>query len=198
MSTTKKPRLVLASQSPRRRDLLTQIGLSFDVVPADIDETPLVEERAEAYVARLAKTKAKAGWQPGQLNIGADTIVVSQGDLLGKPEDQAHCRAILQQLSDSAHQVFTGVSVFDGTQSYSKVVASTVYMRPITLAEIDAYWDSGEPQDKAGAYALQGLGGIFVQRIEGSHSNIIGLPLLETEQLLIDAGFPTWAERKHG
>ena len=195
---SKRSRLVWASQSPRRFDLLSQMGFSFDVDPADIDETPVKDEGAEAYVARLAQTKAKARWQPGQLNLGADTIVVRGGVLLGKPENRAHCIEMLQQLSGESHQVFTGVSLFDGDKSYTKVVASTVYLRAIIVDEAGSYWDTGEPQDKAGAYALQGLGGIFVQRVEGSYSNVIGLPMLETEELLNRAGFITWDERHNG
>jgi len=195
---SKKLRLVLASQSPRRSDLLTQMGLPFDIAPADIDETPLQGEGAEDYVARLAQTKAQAGWQPGQLNLGADTIVVKDGSLLGKPVDQAHCLEMLQQLSGSAHHVCTGVALFDGLTTYSKVVTSAVYLREISAEEIARYWQTQEPWDKAGAYALQGLGGIFVQRVEGSYSNVIGLPMLETEELLNQAGFVTWDERQHG
>lgn len=191
-------RLVLASQSPRRFDLLTQMGFSFDVAPADIDETPKRDEGAEAYVGRLARTKAQVGWHAGQLNLGADTIVVKDGALLGKPENRAHCLQMLQQLSGSSHQVFTGVALFDGAETYSVVVTSTVYLRSIGVDEIGQYWETGEPQDKAGAYALQGLGGIFVQRVEGSYSNVIGLPMLETEDLLNQAGFPTWDERRSG
>ncbi len=192
------PRLILASQSPRRFDLLTQMGLKFDVAPADIDETPIQDESAETYVGRLAQTKAQAGWQPGQLNLGADTIVVKDGALLGKPQNRAHCIQMLQQLSGCAHQVFTGVALFNGDVTYSKVVTSTVYLRPISVDETAWYWETGEPQDKAGAYALQGLGGIFVKRVEGSYSNVIGLPMLETEDLLKQAGFPTWDERRNG
>jgi septum formation protein len=105
---------------------------------------------------------------------------------------------MLQQLSGSSHQVFTGVALFDGAETYSVVVTSTVYLRSIGVDEIGQYWETGEPQDKAGAYALQGLGGIFVQRVEGSYSNVIGLPMLETEDLLNQAGFPTWDERRNG
>jgi len=193
----KNLRLVLASQSPRRFDLLTQMGFSFDVAPADIDETPRKEEGAEAYVSRLARTKAQVGWQFGQLNLGADTIVVKDGALLGKPENRAHCTQMLQQLSGDCHQVFTGVALYDGDKTYDTVVASTVYLRSIGVDEIARYWETGEPRDKAGAYALQGLGGIFVQRVEGSYSNVIGLPMLETEDLLNRAGFPTWDERRN-
>jgi septum formation protein len=174
------------------------MGFSFDVAPADIDETPKRDEGAEAYVGRLARTKAQVGWHAGQLNLGADTIVVKDGALLGKPENRAHCLQMLQQLSGSSHQVFTGVALFDGAETYSVVVTSTVYLRSIGVDEIGQYWETGEPQDKAGAYALQGLGGIFVQRVEGSYSNVIGLPMLETEDLLNQAGFPTWDERRNG
>lgn len=194
----RKSCLVLASRSPRRVDLLTQMGLSFDVVPADIDETPMKDEEAQAYVGRLAQTKAKAQWQPGQLHLGADTIVVKDGLLLGKPENETHCLQMLGRLSGCSHQVCTGVALFDGENTFSKVVTSTVHLRSVSVDEISRYWATGEPRDKAGAYALQGLGGIFVQRVEGSYSNVIGLPMLETEVLLNQAGFSTWDERQNG
>lgn len=191
-------RLLLASQSPRRSDLLTQMGLTFEIEPADVDETPEAGEHAENYVRRLAQSKAQALWRPGYLNLGADTIVFIDGQLLGKPENEAHCIDMLLQLSGRTHQVATGIALYDGKETWSEVVTSNVLFRSVTRREAKAYWTTGEPQDKAGSYALQGFGGIFVQRIEGSHSSIIGLPMAETEQLLNRAGFDTWSERQRG
>lgn len=191
-------RLLLASQSPRRSDLLAQMGFTFDIEPADIDETPEAGENAEQYVQRLARSKAQALWRPGYLNLGADTIVFLDGQLLGKPESEAHCIDMLLQLSGRTHQVATGIALYDGQQTWSEVVISSVLFRSITVREAKAYWATGEPRDKAGSYALQGFGGIFVRSIEGSHSSIIGLPMAETEQLLNQAGFDTWSERQRG
>ena len=195
---TAKPRLMLASQSLRRFDLLRQMGMTFEVEPADIDETPRGGEDAESYVLRLARTKARAQWRSGYVNLGADTIVVLDGALLGKPQNEQHCVDMLLDLSDRTHQVATGIALFDGENTWSEVVVSSVTFRAISESEARAYWDSGEPQDKAGAYALQGLGGVFVLRIAGSHSGIIGLPMTETEQLLRAAGIQTWSELGRG
>ncbi len=191
-------RLLLASQSPRRSNLLTQMGFSFEIEPADIDETAHSEERAERYVRRLAQTKAQARWREGYLSLGADTIVVLDNELLGKPRDEAHCTEMLQRLSGRTHEVATGIALCDGNQTKSEVVVSRVVMRPIEMQEAVAYWQTGEPQDKAGAYALQGLGGVFVTRIEGSFSGVIGLPMAETYQLLREAGLGTHLEHQVG
>ena len=191
-------RLLLASQSPRRSDLLAQMGLTFEIEPAAVDETPKSGEKAGNYVRRLAQSKAQARWRPGYLNLGADTIVFIDDRLLGKPENEAHSIDMLLQLSGRTHQVATGIALFDGEETWSEVVTSNVLFRSITRREAKAYWATGEPRDKAGSYALQGFGGIFVQSIEGSHSSIIGLPMAETEQLLNQAGFDTWSERYRG
>lgn len=193
-----KIRLLLASQSPRRAALLAQMGLTFEIEPADVDETPEAGENVKNYVRRLAQSKAQARWRPGYLNLGADTIVFIDGQLLGKPESEAQSIDMLLQLSGRTHQVATGIALYDGTETWSEVVSSTVRFRSITRREAKAYWTTGEPQDKAGSYALQGFGGIFVQSIEGSHSSIIGLPMAETELLLNRAGFDTWSERQRG
>lgn len=189
-------RLLLASKSPRRSDLLTQMGLTFEIEPADVDETPRAGENAVNYVRRLAQSKAQASWRPGYLNLGADTIVCIEDKLLGKPENEAHCIDMLLQLSGRTHQVATGIALHNGEETWSDVVTSDVLFRSVSRREAKAYWMTGEPQDKAGSYALQGFGGIFVERIEGSYSSIIGLPMAETEQLLNRAGFDTWSERQ--
>ena len=193
-----KTRLLLASQSPRRSALLKQMGLGFDVEPADVDESPLSGEDAESYVRRLAHAKAQARWRDGYLNLGADTIVVLDGNLLGKPRDEQHGIEMLLQLSGRDHQVATGVALYDGNQTRSCVVVSEVTFGIVSESQAQAYWQTGEPQDKAGGYALQGLGGIFVTQLVGSFSGVIGLPMAETEQLLHQAGFNTWSERQLG
>ena len=190
-------RLLLASQSPRRASLLQQMGLDFEVQPADIDETSRADEDAIHYVDRLAKTKAQSQWRSGFVHLGADTIVVLDGALLGKPRDEQHAMQMLMRLSGRSHQVATGVAVFDGEQVLSDVVMTTVTFRSIDSQEAKFYWATGEPADKAGAYALQGIGGVFVTTIAGSYSNVIGLPMAETEQLLASIGVNTWLQRQH-
>ncbi len=181
-------RLLLASQSPRRANLLQQVGLTFEVQPADIDESPIIGEDAIAYVDRLAKNKAQHQWRFGFVHLGADTIVVLDGDLLGKPRNGQHAVEMLMSLSGRSHEVATGVAVFDGEQLRSTVVVTTVTFRDVQKEEAEFYWTTGEPADKAGAYALQGIGGVFVMSIQGSYSNVIGLPMAETQQLLISMG----------
>ncbi|KAB5621321.1 septum formation inhibitor Maf [Pseudomonas putida] len=188
-------RLHLASGSPRRRELLAQIGVPFTVVSAPIDETPQVAEAAQAYVERLAQAKAVAGFNlldaPGVV-LGADTAVVLDGQILGKPENREHALAMLGDLSKREHQVLTAVAVTDGTRSLSLCVATKVRFRTISFDEACRYWDSGEPLDKAGGYAIQGLGAVFVSAIEGSYSAVVGLPLSETAELLEQFGIPCW------
>lgn len=188
-------RLHLASGSPRRRELLAQIGVPFTVVSAPIDETPQVGEAAQAYVERLAQAKAVAGFNlldaPGVV-LGADTAVVLDGQILGKPENREHALAMLGDLSKREHQVLTAVAVTDGTRSLSLCVATKVRFRTISFDEACRYWDSGEPLDKAGGYAIQGLGAVFVSAIEGSYSAVVGLPLSETAELLEQFGILCW------
>ena len=190
-------RLLLASQSPRRANLLEQMGLIFEVQPADIDESSIIGEDAVAYVERLAKKKAQHQWRSGFVHLGADTIVVLDGDLLGKPRNEQHAVEMLMRLSGRSHEVATGVAVFDGEQVRSTVVVTTVTFRDVQKEEAEVYWATGEPADKAGAYALQGIGGVFVTSIQGSYSNVIGLPMSETQQLLISMGLNTWSQHQH-
>ena len=190
-------RLLLASQSPRRANLLEQMGLTFEVQPADIDESPIIGEDAMAYVDRLAKKKAQHHWRSGFVHLGADTIVVLDGDLLGKPKNEQHAVETLMRLSGRSDEVATGVAVFDGEQVRSTVVVTTVTFRDVQIEEAERYWATGEPADKAGAYALQGIGGIFVVSIQGSYSNVIGLPMAETQQLLVSMGLNTWSQRQN-
>lgn len=184
-------RLILASASPRRAELLAQIGVPFEVVPADIDETPKPGEAPEAYVERLAREKALAvaGAESRLPVLGSDTSVVIGGDILGKPDSPASARSMLQRLSGSTHQVITAVAVAVPGRCHCRVVTTNVTFRPLSQAEIHAYVASGEPFDKAGGYGIQGLGGIFVCELKGSYSAVVGLPLCETAELLAEAGY---------
>ncbi len=182
--------LVLASGSPRRRELLATFGVSPIVRPVDIDETPRSGELAAAYVERLARAKAQATGAPGELVLAADTVVAISGDLLGKPRDANDAARMLRQLSGRGHRVLTGVAVWEPETRLIEVeVAITeVEFRDLTAGEIEAYVSSGEPMDKAGAYAIQGLAAVFVQGIVGDYSNIVGLPLPVVYRLLLGRG----------
>ncbi|WP_372981767.1 nucleoside triphosphate pyrophosphatase [Marinobacter sediminum] len=186
--------IILASASPRRSELLRQIGVTFSVQPADVDETPLPNETAERYVERLARDKALAvaASSPGAMVLGSDTSVVLDGVILGKPADQEEAVATLMRLSDASHQVMTAVALAQGEQCECRVVVTEVQFRKLSQAEVVAYVASGEPMDKAGSYGIQGLGGIFVSGLRGSYSAVVGLPLQETAALLADAGHPVW------
>ncbi|SQF95586.1 Maf-like protein [Paucimonas lemoignei] len=190
------PQLFLASGSPRRRELLTQIGVPFTVLGAEIDETPLAHESAAAYVERLARGKAAAGLATltGEQGcvLGADTAVVLEGKILGKPVDEADALAMLTALSGREHEVLTAVAVLGPQGCETRVVSSLVRFRQISPAEMRAYWASGEPRDKAGSYAVQGLAAIFVESLSGSYSAVVGLPLCETAELLGHFGIPCW------
>lgn len=176
--------LVLASGSPRRSELLRLLGLEFRVVVPDVDESRLPDEEPDHYVERVARMKAEAASHPDAVVLAADTTVVYEGRVMGKPRHPAEARAMLARLSGQIHAVFTGVAVrSDGTVT-SDVDRSLVRMTEMTDDEIARYVDSGEPIDKAGAYALQGLGGMFVEWVEGSPSNVIGLPLHLVVRLL--------------
>lgn len=189
--------LYLASGSPRRRELLEQIGVPFTTLPTVIDETPLSNEPAVDYVQRLALAKAQAGLAslaaPGAaVVLGADTSVVLDGQILGKPQDRAGALAMLTALSGQTHEVLTAVALANSQRCEVRVVSSQVSFRTLSAAEIEAYWASGEPQDKAGSYAIQGLGAVFVADLHGSFSAVVGLPLCETAALLADFGIPCW------
>lgn len=186
--------LVLASSSPRRRELLQQIGVKFDVRVCPVDETPLPAEDPQAYVRRLAIIKAQASVLADDQRpvLGADTTVVCDGQILGKPENLADAQRILGMLSGRRHQVLTAIALVHGKSVLSDVVSTDVLFRTISPAEIEQYWASGEPCDKAGAYGIQGKGAVFVSRIEGSYSAVVGLPLAETAALLTKSGVPLW------
>jgi septum formation protein len=183
--------LVLASASPRRRDLLSQLGLRFTVAAADLDETPLPNEAADAYVLRLAQEKARAvaARFPQCWVLAADTTVALGAELLGKPQDAAEALQMLTRLSGKTHDVYTGVALA-GRADAATVVRTGVTFRTPTSGELDWYVSTGEPLDKAGAYGMQGRGGFLVSALEGSPTNVIGLPLVETLELLTRAGVP--------
>ena len=185
-------RLVLASQSPRRRELLEGLGLALDVRPSNADESLRPDEAPAEYVLRVARDKARA--VPGDVVLGADTAVVVRGVVLGKPAGPDDARRMLRTLSGSVHEVLTGVCVRRNAGALGveldAVVTTEVRFARLTGAQIDWYVSTGEPLDKAGAYAIQGAGGAFVAAIEGSVSNVVGLPLGETLELLRRAGLP--------
>ncbi|PAU64486.1 septum formation inhibitor Maf [Pseudomonas sp. PIC25] len=189
--------LYLASASPRRRELLAQIGVPFVTLIASIDENPLPNEPANAYVERLAREKALAGFARANdtvdaVVLGADTAVVLDGRILGKPRDRDEALDMLQALSGREHEVLTAVALASEERCESCVVTSRVGFRPLSRAEAEAYWETGEPRDKAGSYGIQGLAAVFVSHLQGSYSAVVGLPLCETAQLLAGFGIPCW------
>jgi len=187
MSTSRAPqRFVLASASPRRRELLSQLGLPFDVDAAHLDETPRDGEAPSAYVERLAleKAAAVANRHSGRIVLAADTTVALGAEILGKPRDDAEAAQMLSRLSGRVHEVFTGIAA----SGRARVVRTAVRFKALTPQEIAWYVATGEPRDKAGAYAVQGKAGAFVEALEGSPTNVIGLPLAETLALLAEAG----------
>ena len=200
------PPLVLASSSPRRLELLTQLGLRCQIEPADIDETRLVDEAPEAYVERLALGKANAvagRLAAGELTLteagsgeaailGADTVVVFKGEVLGKPVNKRDAIRMLSMLSGNQHQVLTGAGIVCSSGSRSVVVESTVTFARFSNQVAEHYWACGESVDKAGSYAIQGKGAALVADLQGSHSNVMGLPLFETAALLKFAGITLW------
>ena len=192
-------KVVLASRSPRRLELLRTLGLTPEVMPADIDETPAVGEDPVAYVRRLAEAKARAvlamirerAPRSEVIVLAADTTVDVDGRILGQPADEAEARSMLRSLSGRSHRVHTGVAVIDGGgRLASAVVTSVVTMVAVTDHLLDWYVATGEPFGKAGAYAVQGAGGVLVERVRGSQSNVVGLPLRESADLLARAGVP--------
>ena len=195
--------IYLASRSPRRLELLQQMGIACKTVllreetnrQRDVDETPLASENPYIYVERMAKMKAEIGVLrakqralPIMPMLGADTIVVFNGTIFGKPADQADARRMLKLLSGTQHEVLTGVAITDGTRLLHDTSISRVRFRDLTDAEISAYIATNEPMGKAGAYAIQGMGAVFIERLEGSYSGVMGLPIFETSMLLSQFG----------
>ena len=195
MDTTHVAPLFLASGSPRRRELLDQIGVRFECFSVDIDESLRPGESAADYVVRLALTKAQQGaaqLPQGALVLGADTVVVCDGEVFGKPQDAADGRRMLMALSGRTHQVMTAVAVGRTGDWRQCRVSTDVTFRALDEAECARYWESGEPLDKAGGYAIQGFGAVFVDKISGSYSAVVGLPLMETAALLRESGIEYW------
>jgi len=187
---TPTPRLVLASGSPRRAELLARLGLAVDVRPSDVDEAPQPGELPDDLVRRLAALKAMAAdATDDEVVLAADTEVVLDGAVLGKPTDRDHAATMLQRLSGRTHRVITGVAARRGPLVHVDAVHTTVAFRALTEPEIAWYLDTGEPFDKAGGYGLQGAGAALVTSIEGSDTNVIGLPLAQTVALLREVGF---------
>nr|WP_206370594.1 Maf family protein [Solimonas marina] len=179
--------MLLASQSPRRAELLTQIGVRYVVAPADIEERVQPGEAPADYARRIALAKAHAGWQASDRRLpvlGADTDVVLDGRILGKPAGRDDALAMLAALSDREHEVYSSVALVSGAREAVTLSITRVVFGPISPAQATAYWASGEPADKAGAYGIQGLGAQFVREIHGSYSGVVGLPLYETCALL--------------
>lgn len=181
--------IILASGSPRRVELMRQMGLEFEAVPVDVDEH--LAGKPHEVVAALARRKAMAALQryPDRYILAADTLVHAQGEVLGKPADQDDARRMLALLSGSEHQVFTGVCVLHGQKAWADCVCTQVRFAQLSAGDIAGYVQSGEPMDKAGAYAVQGMGGMFVTEVHGSPSNVIGLPMHTVRALLAQAGY---------
>lgn len=200
--------LVLASASPRRKELLSLLVKEFDIFPADIDETPYHQEKAGDYVIRMAlekaisaadKYKQQSNVTIDTLFIASDTSVVVDGEILGKPTSFDDSKHMLRLLSGRTHQVITSLCLCNLSHEHvaTECVVSDVLFRNISDVEIDQYWKTGEPQDKAGSYGIQGLGSIFVQSISGSYSAVVGLPLFETAQLLAQFGINSLEDMSH-
>ena len=183
-------RIILASQSPRRRELLALVGIPHEVRPADLDETVWPGEVPEAHAERLARSKAEAiaTREPGAVVIGADTIVVLDGDILGKPNDEAEAAATLRRLSGRTHTVHTAVAVARDGQTVSGVESVEVTFRPLTDTQIETYIATGEPMDKAGAYGIQGYGAVIVERVHGDYFAVMGLALGRLVGLMSQVG----------
>lgn len=191
------PRLVLASASPRRSSLLADLDLVFTVRPPQADESPLPGERPPDLVARLAGEKARMTVHPGEVVLAADTIVVIDDAILGKPADAADARAMLERLAGRDHEVYTGVALVDGAERIATRVERTqVRIRSMSSAEIAAYVAGGEPMDKAGAYAIQGWGAVYVEAITGNYTNVVGLPIPAVEACFRELGLDLASFRK--
>lgn len=190
--------IYLASQSPRRRELLAQIGVRFQVLSVDVDESVLPGEDPTAYVSRVAAAKATAGAElaaregGGDPVLGADTAVVLDSEVMGKPGHEEEACTMLQRLSGRTHRVISAVSLAGPGGRDTRVSITEVTFRPLSSGLISRYWETGEPRDKAGAYGIQGLGAVFVERISGSYSGVVGLPLEVLAPLLEEFHVPYW------
>ena len=191
--------IYLASQSPRRAELLQQIGVPFQKLSCEIDETPWDEESPEGYVQRMAEQKALAGWQelvkqnmPAKPLLASDTTVVCDGRIMGKPENDQMAYEMLAQLSGRKHQVMTAIAITDGGEMKVQLVTTDVTFLALTPEQISKYVATGEPRDKAGSYGIQGKGAVLVASIHGSYSSVVGLPLSETAKLLAHFNISVW------
>lgn len=195
-SLANAPSVQLASKSPRRAELLEQIAVPFRVVSVDVDETRRGSEPVQDFVVRLAETKARAGFEisPRLPTLGSDTIVYCEGEIFGKPTNKDDALRMLAKMSANSHEVFTAVAVYDGERLLSELVVSQVKFRAISDSEAEAYWQTGEPSDKAGGYGIQGKAAVFIEELKGSYSAVMGLPLCETASLLRKFDVPVWAE----
>lgn len=190
--SSKLPHLILASGSPRRRELLAGLDLDFTVRPVDLDESLRPDEDPHDYVRRLAREKAEARAEPGEVVLAADTIVVLDGEVLGKPEDPADARAMLTRMVGRRHTVLTGVAVLDPAADEPAAVdvdSSEVRLAELSSEDVAWYVETGEPLDKAGSYAIQGLGALFVETVRGNYTNVVGLPLPLTFRLFGEMGW---------
>lgn len=191
----------LASASPRRRELLDQIGVRWELVAVAVDESRHGDESPAAYVTRLARAKALAGrarlTRPAPV-VAADTAVVCRGEIFGKPGDEREAHRMLEALSDTTHDVYTAVAVAADGEVLAALSRSEVTFRKLASNEISAYWRTGEPRDKAGAYAIQGRGAVFIAGLRGSYSGVMGLPVFETAELLARLGITPWDESRAG
>ncbi len=180
------PCMYLASASPRRKQLLEQLGFRFNILLVDIEEKKETNEKAADYVRRLSIEKSQTGVKVAQENLpvlGADTIVVCDDHILEKPTNFDDAKRMLEMLSGRSHQVMTAITFSNRSRHLTKLITTDVWFKPLTEIEIKNYWQTGEPQDKAGSYAIQGIAGRFVTRLEGSYSGVVGLPLYETDDL---------------
>ncbi|UTA48808.1 Maf family protein [Simiduia sp. 21SJ11W-1] len=189
------PALILASQSPRRRELLAQIGVPFEVVSVAVPEVPEPGETPAQYVSRLAESKARAGLAAAgaeRVVLGADTVVVCDDQILEKPANKAQALAMWARLSGRTHEVMTAVCLLGKGECLQELSVTQVQFWPLTEAQCEAYWATGEGQDKAGGYAIQGLGAVFVKRIAGSYSGVVGLPIEKLVPMLTQLQVPYW------
>jgi len=191
-------KLYLASSSPRRKELLEQIGAKFKVLAIDVDESVFSGESAETYAERVALKKAKAGKSALTMDncvvLAADTVVVINGNILGKPSDKDHALIMLQSLSGKSHKVITSLALMGDNETCCRTCTTEVSFKSLNEAECELYWQTGESRDKAGAYGIQGKGAVFVESIAGSYSNVVGLPLKETAELLKYFKVPFWLD----
>lgn len=191
-------KILLASKSPRRRELLSQIGVGYITAKVNVPEQLMIGEKAEDYVRRLALDKSRAGSkvQPELPSLGADTIVCCDDVILEKPADRDDCLRMLRMLSNRSHKVMTSVAICFGDTEWVECSTTEVSFRKIADEEIEHYWQTGEPSDKAGSYAIQGMGAVFVTKLNGSYSGVVGLPIEIVSAMLSTLGIPIWSSAR--